>query len=280
MDANQKHAMDLVRQADHDRYLSVLYAPESVRGSLFALYAFNVEIARIREQVRQPLAGEIRVQWWRDRLIGTGSADGTGNPVADALMDAINRHDLPLDTFGNYLDARIFDLYDDPMPSRVDLEGYCGETACALIQLAAIILSPQDALANATLAAHAGCAQAIAGLLRLLPIHRARGQCYVPAEILAASGTSARDFLAGTNQPGALQALAAMIALAREHLARFHEQAPGLPARIRPAFLPAALTGAYLDRLAYRMNAIDEIVEIPAVRKHWLMMLRATRGWR
>ena len=33
--------------------------------------------------------------------------------------------------FVDLIDARIFDLYDDPMPSLNDLEGYCGETSSA-----------------------------------------------------------------------------------------------------------------------------------------------------
>ena len=43
-----------------------LFAPAEHRGALFALYAFNLEVARVREVVREPLAGEIRLQWWRD----------------------------------------------------------------------------------------------------------------------------------------------------------------------------------------------------------------------
>ena len=34
--------------------------------------------------------------------------------------------------FVDLVDARVFDLYDDPMPSLNDLEGYCGETSSSL----------------------------------------------------------------------------------------------------------------------------------------------------
>ena len=118
-------------------------------------------------------------------------ARAAGHPLAEALLAAISRHDLPKKPFDDYLEARIFDLYDDPMPGRAELEGYCGETASALIQLAAMILDPEAAPSVAEAAGHAGCAQAITGLIRLLPLHRARGQCYVPGDILAAAGTSA-----------------------------------------------------------------------------------------
>ena len=54
------HCEQLVRAADKDRYLAALFAPAQRRGGLFALYAFNVEVARVRELVHNPPAGEIR----------------------------------------------------------------------------------------------------------------------------------------------------------------------------------------------------------------------------
>ena len=129
------------------------------------------------------------------------------------------------------------------MPSRAELEGYCGETASALIQLAALILDPQAAPSAAEAAGHAGCAQAITGLIRLMPLHRARGQCYVPRDMLAAAGTSPEAFVAGKDAASARRAVAAMAALAAEHLAAFESRAGAIPQSLRPAFLPLALTG-------------------------------------
>jgi phytoene synthase len=187
---------------------------------------------------------------------------------------------LPLPAFDNYLEARIFDLYNDPMPSRTDLEGYCGETASALIQLAAMVLDPAEAPRFAELAGRAGCAQAIVGLLLLLPIHRARGQCYVPAEILAAVGSSPQELLSGDGGQGALHAIDAMIALAREHLAAFESGAANLPASLRPAFLPLALTGAFLSRMSGNQRALmTGGIKLSLARRHWLLWRRAMHGW-
>ena len=66
------HCEALVRAADRDRFLATLFAPRERRAALFALYAFNVEISRVREVVRYPVAGEIRLQWWSDVLAGDG----------------------------------------------------------------------------------------------------------------------------------------------------------------------------------------------------------------
>lgn len=269
--------METVRATDRDRYLCALYAPADKRDAIMALYAFNAEIAAVRDRIHEALPGEVRLQWWRD-VIAAGGADGAGHPLATTLIRAIADYGLPKQAFDNYLEARIFDLYDDPMPSRTDLEGYCGETASTLIQLASMVLDARAAPGFAELAGRAGCAQAITGLLLLLPLHRARGQCYVPGDLLAAAGTSRDELLAG--EAGSERAVAAMIALAREHLSAFEAGAPSLPPSLRAAFLPLALTGAYLDRMEKPENSpLFNTARLSGLRRHWLLFRGATRGW-
>src|SRR5262249_61241858 len=120
------HCEGLVRAADKDRFLSTLFAPAEHRNALLALYAFNLEIARVREVARGALAGEIRLQWWSDALEGRGE----GHPVAAALLATITRYQLLLEPFQTLLDARRFDLYEEPMRSLADLETYA-ESASA-----------------------------------------------------------------------------------------------------------------------------------------------------
>ncbi|RRI02387.1 phytoene/squalene synthase family protein [Mesorhizobium tamadayense] len=271
--------MDAVRAADHDRYLCTLYAPADKRDALLALYAFNAEIASVRDRIHEPLPGEVRLQWWRDVIAAEGDAE-TGHPTADALRAAIAANHLPKAAFENMLEARIFDLYDDPMPSRTDLEGYCGETAAALIQLAAMVLDAAAAPRFAELAGRAGCAQAITGLLLLLPLHRRRGQCYMPADILAAAGTTPEEFVKGDGGPGPERAVTAMTALAREHLGAFEKGARGLPASLRPAFLPLALTRAYLGKMEKgAQSPLMGSATLSTLRRHWLLLRHAMRGW-
>ena len=270
MDNNQTHCLDLLRAADQDRYLSVLYAPENKRGHLAALYAFNLEIARIRDHIHEPLPGEIRLQWWRDLIAGGGVSEAEGHPVAAALLQAIEQNNLPRAAFDNYCEARIFDLYDDPMPGRVELEGYCGETASAILQLASLILDADAATKAATAAGHAGVAQAICGLVRLLPLHRARGQVYVPADMLSALGVTRELLLAGTDEAANARVVTAMLALASEHLHKYRENRPAKS--LAAAYLPLALTPAYI-KAAQKLagKAVAEVADIAAIRKHWLM---------
>lgn len=275
----EAHLADLVRQGDPDRYISTLYAPEDRRGALLALYAFALEVGSVRDRVREPLAGEIRLQWWRD-VIEAGGEAGQGSPVAEALMKTVAAHDLPRQPLLDLLEAKIFDLYDDPMPSRNDLEGYCGETASAVFQLAALILEPNAARGAADLAGHAGCAHAIAGLARTLPRQLARGQCFIPLDILAAVGTEAQALVERGDQEGAVRAVSAFAALGREHAEAFRKQARSMPAILRPAFLPVATAPAYLDKVAARpAEVLDRPMDISPLRRHWRLFSHAARGW-
>ncbi len=268
---------EIVRKSDEDRYLSVLYAPEGKRQALLSLYAFDAEIARVRDLVSEPMPGEIRLQWWRD-IISAGESGG-GHPIAAALLETIANNCLPRQTFLDYLDARTFDLYDDPMPSRTDLEGYCGETVSAVFQFAALVLDSDAAGGAAGLSGHAGCVTGIIRLLRLTPLHRKRGQCYVPPEVLAASGLDWDTYLSGEQAHAMALAVGAMKSLATEHLRAFLAGAPNLPVSLRPAFLPLATAAARLDRIdpsaAWHFPAPD----VSALRRHWNLFRRARSGW-
>ena len=122
---------DLVRNHDFVRYASTLFVPAEERRALLALYAFNVEISRIRDQVSQPLPGEIRMQWWTDLLAGAGHGGVEGNPVASELSAAMRTYGLPAEPMSRLIDEHQFDLYNDPMPTLAALEGYVHQTASA-----------------------------------------------------------------------------------------------------------------------------------------------------
>src|SRR5215469_12593939 len=79
----------LVRQHDHDRFQTALFAPAARREALFALYAFNYEIARVRESVREPALGEIRLEWWRQAVDAAYLGKPPRHPVAEAVAEAV-----------------------------------------------------------------------------------------------------------------------------------------------------------------------------------------------
>src|ERR1700709_1045957 len=87
---------ELVRTHDFTRYASTLFVPSNQRRALLAIYAFNVEVSRVRLHIRRALAGERGLQWWPDMLAGPGHGGVEGNPVAAELLFAIRRRHLPI----------------------------------------------------------------------------------------------------------------------------------------------------------------------------------------
>ncbi|HVY18904.1 MAG TPA: phytoene/squalene synthase family protein [Bauldia sp.] len=268
-------AAETVRAQDNDRYVADLFAPEPLRQHLFALHAFSAEIARVREVVSDPMLGEIRLQWWRD-AVATGA--GGGHPIATALNATIVKCRLPKDAFRRLIDARLFDLYDDPMPSLNDLEGYAGETSSALFQLAAIVLAGGHDPGTADASGHAGVAYALTGLMRSLPVHARRGQLYLPVSMIATRGLDTRALFAGRSSPELITLLADLRTIARQHLAEAERDIADLTLPVKTAFLPLALVRAYLDRMDRpEYDPFEAPAELPPWRRQWILWRSARR---
>src|SRR5262245_17235770 len=131
------HCERLVREADKDRFIASLFAPAALRPHLHALYAFDIEIGRIAGLVSGPMPGEVRLQWWREVFSGERTLEAAANPVAVALLATLRERALAAEPILQLLEARAFDLYDDPMPTWRALEGYAERTAAAIYTLAA-----------------------------------------------------------------------------------------------------------------------------------------------
>jgi 15-cis-phytoene synthase len=276
MQTDFEHCLALVREADRDRYLATLFAPEAHRNALYSLYAFNVEITRVRELAREPMPGEIRFQWWREVLEGKRDNDAAANPVATALRETLASYSLASERLIALIDARTFDLYDEPMASATELEIYGIKTQSALFGMAAEILGVRGPAAE-MLALDAGIAYAIAGILVSLPRHNARRQLYLPADVLRRYQVDANTMFAGQVSDGLRATLAELRLLARKHLANGQGKLASAPPQILPALLPAALAGPMLRQMEKAEYQPLRFEPPSALRRQWWLW-RAARN--
>src|ERR1700752_1988903 len=165
----------LVQRHDRDRY----------QTALFALYAFNYEIARVRETVTQPMLGQIRLQWWRENIAAAFEGGAMRHhPVVEPLAATIREFGLTREHFDRLIDARETDLSDEPPASLAALEDYAEATSARLVYLALEGLGVRDpAAVKAGL--HVGTAYSLAGLLRAMPFLACAGRQFIPADIAA-----------------------------------------------------------------------------------------------
>ena len=244
---------ELVRTHDFARYASTLFMPAPQRRALWALYAFNVEISRVREQVSQPLPGEVRLQWWTDMLAGAGHGGVEGNPVAAELLSAIRDWRLPVEPLSRLIEEHHFDLYNDPMPTMAALEGYINGTSSALFSLGARIAGWQSDETE-HLARHAGLAQGMAQVLAAFPLDASRRQLFVPLQLLEGNGSDQEQVFAGKLTPKLRAALDQLIGEAQTHLKTALALLTSAPPQARPVFLPLALVGRNLQRMSRADN--------------------------
>jgi phytoene synthase len=266
----------LVREADKDRFLTALFAPAAQRPALFALYAFNAEIARVRGVAHEPMPGEIRLQWWREVLEGGRTEEARAHPVAAALIETVAAYHLPTQPLLDLIDAHAFDLYDDPMPSLLHAEAYAAKTAGVVFEVAARILDGSGPSTD-KLARHAGAAYALAEQLRLFPRHAGRRQLFIPLDILERYGAKAEDIFAGKATPELRAALAEMRLHIRGHLTAANELLATAPASVLAAFLPVALVRPLLKAMERGRYDPFHPIEVPQWRRQWTLWRAARR---
>ncbi|WP_310620385.1 phytoene/squalene synthase family protein [Flexibacterium corallicola] len=273
MSDNSAYCREQVTKIDRDRYLSCLYAPEDKRRGLFALYAFNLEISRIREMVKDPLPGEVRLQWWLDAISGQSHGSVQDNPVAAELIYAINQFGLPATALESMIKARQFDLYNDPMPSLADLEGYTGETQSLLMQMAVIILVGYERASNYSEACgHGGVSNGITDLLVSLPWQASRRQQFIPMDVMRRNNVDQERLFSGDYNERLESAVAEMVEHAEFHQNKAFKSLSGNVGEVAPAFLPMMLNQQYWKRFRRPKNGkLHPIHPLPELKRQWAM---------
>ncbi|KAJ3201814.1 hypothetical protein HDU67_001045 [Dinochytrium kinnereticum] len=169
-----KHCQEAVRTGDWENYMASLFLPPFPRHATWAIRAFNVEVASIRDHIKGPgsaggtIPGRMRIQFWRDA-------------IADMYKEA--------------------DLEDQQYHTIAELEKYGENTASSLLYLqlesAGIKSTKIDHLAS-----HIGKTQAITTLLRSTPYHVTNRKMCIPSEVMAKHKVSSEEvFRQGPSKP-------------------------------------------------------------------------------
>jgi phytoene synthase len=256
-----------------------LFAPSGRREALFALYAFNYEVARVRETVSEPVLGQIRLQWWRESI----AAAFKGGPVrhhivVEALTAAIRGCDLTRAHFERLVDAREQDLDEAPSASLAVLQDYAEATSARLVYLALESLGIRDPSAEMA-GFHIGVAYALSGLLRSMPFQARAGRLIVPADIAAQTALNAADYRALRSTRALRAATAEIAAVASRHLAAARTYRHSIARRALPALLPAIVADRSLARLKRAdYDPFDPALTTPDTMQSWRLAIASLRN--
>ncbi|KDN48269.1 hypothetical protein RSAG8_02861, partial [Rhizoctonia solani AG-8 WAC10335] len=236
------YCRELVRNHDYEAYLCSYFYPKAAQPGYFALRAFNVELAKIREAVSRPIIGKMRMQFWRDAIKSITDNRPMKHPIAIALHEASQQAKLPPYYLKRMIDARDEDLDRE---SHMTLEGvtlYAESTSSTLLYLLLGLLhqSHSDPLAHA--ASHVGIAYSFATLLRALPFDATKRRMIIPVEITAKHGVRQEEvFRMGGDAQGIDDAVFEFATVANDHIltARDTFKGSGVPGEAMPVFLSA-----------------------------------------
>jgi NADH dehydrogenase [ubiquinone] 1 alpha subcomplex assembly factor 6 len=198
-----EHCRELVKKHDFENYLGGLLVPKQYQSAFFAIRAFNIEIATIKDSTHSnPHSGRIRFQWWRDIIdqiyAGKDIARVEQQPVARALIQHIKENNLTKRWFDRSLEAREKNLTSEQPDTLDDLEDYGEKGHSSILYL---LLESMNIRDDNTMyvASHIGVCSGIITLLRGLPHHVSQGEINIPSELMMKYNLSRQIVLAGPN---------------------------------------------------------------------------------
>jgi phytoene synthase len=261
-----------LRRHDHDRYLTCLFAPAARREALFALYAFNLEVAKTAELVSEPMLGRIRLQWWREAIDEIYGGRPRRHEVIGPLGAAVTRHGLSRAHFDRLIDGREFDLDGEAPDTLARLEAYAEATSAGLNLLALEILGAADE-AGRSAAREVGIAWALTGLLRAVPFHARQKRLYLPRDMVDRAGLRLGDLFELHSSDALKQVVRQVAGHAAERLRQARAGRSGTAKAALPALLPAILAGHYLGVLAQAdHDPFHESVQTPPSNNVWRLL--------
>ena len=117
--------------------------PREVRPAVHALYGYVRGADELVDGAGRRLGPDERrraLDAWEAALEEGRRQGGSGHPVIAALVDAGERHDLPLDELGVYMDSMRVDCGRVRIASRDELDRYMNGSAAAVGRLMAPLL--------------------------------------------------------------------------------------------------------------------------------------------
>ncbi len=270
-------ATALVREHDRDRYRSTLFAPPEKRRALTALYALNVELERIVLVTDEPMAGQIRLQWWRDSIDFAEPQVKVGSPLADALRSAMFEHNLPKERLIGMVDAHSPIMFGEAPETERALKDMFRATEGVVFELAAAILGDTSEAAREA-SRHAGVAYGLTEMFIELPLLASRRRLMLPKSYVETREIDLDAVYRGETTPNFAAATADLRGLASRFLKQFRTASANLDARAWPAFLPLTLVKPYLKAMtAPGFDPLQTVVSLNPVRRLWRIWRSARR---
>ncbi|KAF2346681.1 Squalene/phytoene synthase [Trinorchestia longiramus] len=245
-----QYCLNSVRQHDYENFLAALLLPEACRTDIFAIRAFNIELAQVGvTTTREPIAGMMRLEFWRDILNNLyGDQPAPAQPVARQLHRAVKTHRLSKRWLRQLIDSRDDLLQKPGFNSIAELEAYAEASNSALYYLTLQAAGVSNIDADHC-ASHVGKGEGILRLLRGVPFLASKRQVLLPRQLLATHGVSEEEVLRGCREQKFKDIVFDLATASHQHVEHARELSKKLPRAARTALLPLVSTSSTLERL-------------------------------
>lgn len=245
-----------IRKYDYYRYLCCLLAPDYVRGNIITIYAFNNEIAKIAHIITEPMAGHIRLQWWRDAIeeIYDGKPVRHNHEVVHALYEMISEFDIDKSLFDSLIDAREADIEFTTPPNIESLANYSVATSSNLFNLLFAILGLNSEHAKEA-AYYGGISYAITGIMRGMKHNAYHNKIMLPQDLMNKARISAEDVIEGKGLEKAKGITKNLCDKAMVNLQHARQLKNDLPKDAKTILLPLSIISPFIKRI--RRNDYD-----------------------
>ena len=225
-DPDLQASYELCRQlnAQHGKtyYLATLLLPPAKRPYVHALYGFARYADEIVDDLSSTLTDGEKSDWlgrWGDAFLSDVRIGRSADPVCRAVVDTVQRWQIPLEHFEAFLHSMRMDLTVTDYATYDDLMEYVYGSAAVIGLQMVPILEPTSPEAYPR-AQDLGVAFQLANFIRDVGEDLDRGRVYLPLEELAEHGVTRADLQARVATPAIRAAIAAQVARVRALEAR------------------------------------------------------------
>jgi len=243
------------RRYDPTYYCATMRLPRDVRPAVHALYGFVRGADQLVDGPNRPpdpAARRLALDRWQAALEEGLASGRSQHPVIAALVDAGQRHALPLSELSVYMDSMRIDCGRVRVASRAELDSYMRGSAGAVGLIMAPLLGVPSEL-HATVA-ELGTAFQLTNFIRDVSEDYELDRVYLPGEDRARLGVTDQDIAARRVTDGFRVLLAQEVTRAR----RLFATTAILDDVVDPAILPGLrLARSVYERVLDRVEALD-----------------------
>lgn len=252
--SSAEYCLDLVRQYDYENFLCTLLLSNQSRPSAFAIRAFNIEVARIEDQVSDPRLGQMRMKFWEDSVEKIFANDAPKHPVALELYRASKKHKLSKRYLKRLITARADQLTSATFPNLEALEIYAENSVSSVYYLLLEASGVENIHAD-HVASHLGKAHGITNLIRSVPHNVQRKVMSLPQDILLQHNVAHEAIFRAKVTKEFKDVVFDVASRAKTHLDKARSMSKSIPKSASLLFLPAITVDSYLERL--RLSDFD-----------------------